>query len=88
MSPAISVYVLELLMHLSLVIKVVDTNSFVCVYDLFVFWIKSRLLRLKFRPDSVIVGAPHHSPWAWPMGVQKAGCPCWSTLSLVAQPAR
>lgn len=88
MSPATSVYVFEFLMHLSLVIKVVDPNSFVCVYELFVFWIKSRPVMLKFRPDSVIVGVPHHSPWAWPMDVQKAGCPCWSTLYMVAQPAR
>ena len=88
MSPAISVYVFELLTHLSLVIKVVDPNSFVCVYEPFVFCIKCRPLMLKVRPASVIVGVPHHSPWAWPVGIRKAVCSCWSTLSLVARPDR
>lgn len=67
MSPAISVCIFELLIHLSLVRKVVVLKgSFICVYELFVFWVKSRPLMSKFRPDSVVMGSSpsqcsHHS---------------------------
>ena len=81
MSPAISVCIFELLIHLSLVRKVVVLKgSFICMYELFVFWIKSRPLMSKFRPDSVAVGSSpsqslgraHACPEGWVLLLEHA----------------
>ena len=90
MFPAISVCIFELLIHLSLVKKVVDLSGsffFGGVYELFAFWIKSSPLMSKFRPDSVVMGSSLAQSLGTAHACPEAGCSYWSMSSSVAQPA-